>query len=198
MAERPPVLPDVVRISRSPQRCPPYTTLIKQLKTTSLTFKTTLIYNSKSTLWRGWGDKRSRGWRWWTDATHKGPCQWKLCISLMETWRWRRMRRWFWLEYYKGTDKERMHATLLKCPHADGRRKKKTKHHLLIMLTKHNYANCHHDHMCTSLGLIGARFLSEVGGKWVLHFYLFAFFLLYKHFHGHVITVVPKTWEVQC
>lgn len=117
-------------------------------------------------------------------------------ISLMETWRWRRMWRWFWLEYYKGTDKENA-CNFIKMPTCWWEKGKKT-HHLLIMLTKHNYANCHHDHMCTSLGLVGVRFLSEVGGKWVLHFYLFPFFLLYKHFHGHVIIVVPKTWEVQC
>lgn len=52
------------------------------------------------------------------------------------------------------------------------------KHHLLIMLTKHNYANCHHDHMCTSLGLVGARFLSEVGGKLVLHLFISILFAL--------------------
>ncbi len=29
-------------------------------------------------------------------------------------------------------------------------KKQKNNWHLLIMLTKHNYANCHHHYMCTS------------------------------------------------
>lgn len=47
-----------------------------------------------------------------------------------------------------GYAKEGMHATF-KCPHAD-ETKQRNNWHLLIMLTKHNYANCHHLYMCTS------------------------------------------------
>lgn len=130
-------------------------------------------------------------------------------ISLMgglKTWRWRQMRRWFWLEYYTGTErgyaKEGMHATF-KCPHAD-EKKKQINWHLLIMLTKHNYANYHHHYMCTSPWNI-SQLLSECYTRRVqiciillLYFAIIFCTLLVKHFNEHAITVVPKTWEVQC
>lgn len=93
-------------------------------------------------------------------------------------------------------DKEGMHATF-KCPHADGKKKKK---HLLIMLTKHNYANCHHNYMCTSRWNY-SQLLSNCEASPNLcytfitrcnHFFC-CILLVNKHFHEHAITVVPKT-----
>lgn len=143
-------------------------------------------------LWR----VKSCAWRWQIDTHIQDFVRGNLSFLC---WRWRQMRRWFWLEYYTGT--KRVCMQLLNAHMLMGKKKK----HLLIMLTKHNYANCHHNYMCTSRWNY-SQLLSNCEASPNLcytfitrcnHFFC-CILLVNKHFHEHAITVVPKTWEVQC
>ena len=143
--------------------------------------------------------KRRCAWGAANWYTHTGLYQRKSVFNGgLKTWRWRQKRRWFWLEYYAGTERERerergglgvcmlkrdMHATF-KCPHADEKQKKQQHWHLLVMLKKQNYANYHHHYMCTSPWNI-SQLLSERYTRRVqicftllLHFFLYTLLVL--------------------
>lgn len=107
---------------------------------------------------------------------------------------------------------ERVCMQLLNADMLMRKKNKKTKRtrHLLVMLKKQNYANWHHHYMCTSPWSI-SHLLSECYTRRVqicctllLHFAIIFFLHIplvnkhLNHFNEHAITVVPKTWEVQC
>lgn len=94
-----------------------------------------------------------------TEVHSIGPCQW--INSEFRWWRlvdWGRREDGFGWNITKGQIKREIkRMQLLKMPTCWWEKGKK---HILIitMLTKHNYANCHHYYMCTSLGLTVAGF----------------------------------------